>query len=195
MQLLKKRQEEKPKYKSPANQASSKIKEGNSESLEKISQLDLLKNLEQLNIEFKEFEKIREGIRKRISSITILIPRLEGQKDLLKKDIDNKKKEIKQSDRHFPELNHQKTDLLQSISQMQEKKKILEKKIALEQEKVKEIKGKIIKLTGERKKNEKIIKQKQDEVIKIEEQLKQINSVQEYGVDLVSTLVYASKKR
>jgi Asp/Glu/hydantoin racemase len=78
---------------------------------------------------------------------------------------------------------------------MQEKKKILEEKIVLEQDKVKEIKSKIVKFTGERKKNEKIIKQKQDEVIKIEGQLKQINSVQEYGVDLVSTLVYASKKR
>jgi chromosome segregation ATPase len=195
MQILKKRQEEKPKYKSPVNQVSSKIKEGNSEPLEKISQLDLLKSLEQINIEFKEFEKIREGIRKRISSITILIPRLKERKDLLQKDIDDKKKEIKQLDRHFPEINHQKTDRLQSISQMQEKKKILEEKIVLEQDKVKEIKSKIVKFTGERKKNEKIIKQKQDEVIKIEGQLKQINSVQEYGVDLVSTLVYASKKR
>jgi chromosome segregation ATPase len=195
MQILKKRQEEKPKYKSLVNQVSSNIREVNSEPVEKISQLDLLKSLEQINIEFKEFEKIREGIRKRISSITILIPRLKERKDLLQKDIDDKKKEIKQLDRHFPELNHQNTALLQSISQMQEKKKLLEEKIVLEQDKVKEIKGKIIRFTGEIKKNEKNIKQKQDEVIKIEEQLKQINSVQEYGVDLVSTLVYASKKR
>jgi chromosome segregation ATPase len=195
MQILKKRQEEKTKHESQVNQISIKIEKGNSEPVEEISQLDLLKSLDQLNSEFKEFEKIREGIRKRISSIAILLPRLNERKDLLQKDIDDKKKEIQQLERHIPELNHQNTDLLQSISQMQEKKTVLEEKIVLEQDKVKEIKGKIIKLTGGRKKNEKTIKQKQDEVSKIEEQIKQINSVQKYGIDLVSTLVYASKKR
>ena len=194
MQILKRRQDGKKNHDSQADQGSIGRGEGSSEPVEKMSQQDLLKNLDQLNREFKEFERIREGIRIRIASIAKLVKRFNERKDLLQKDIDEKRKGVQKLNQQVPKLNEQKENLLQSIQKTQEQKALLEKQIHLEQEKVSEVTDQITKLTNERLKTENISKQKQEDVSKIDEHIKQINSIQEYNIDFVSTLVYASKK-
>ena len=165
-----------------------------SKSVDEMSQQDLFKTLNQLNSEFKEFEKIREGISTRISLIAKLVPKLNERKEFLEKDIDKNLKGIQQLNLQVPTLNEEKENLLQSIRQTQEQKAFLENQIHLEQEKVSEVTGQITKLTNERLKIEKICRQKEEDVSKLKEHLIQIKSIQEYDVGFVSTLVYASKK-
>ena len=168
--------------------------EGSKSVVDEMSQQDLFKTLNQLNSEFKEFEKIREGISTRISLIAKLVPKLNERKEFLEKDIDKNLKGIQQLNLQVPTLNEEKENLLQSIRQTQEQKAFFEKQIHLEQEKVSKVTGQITKLTNERLKIEKICRQKEEDVSKLKEHLIQIKSIQEYDVGFVSTLVYESKK-
>ena len=164
-----------------------------SESVNDISQKDLLEGLEQLNEEFKEFEKIREGIKRRISSIVKLIPGLNEKKQLLQKDIDENRAGIQQLEGQFPAFDKQKEELLHSIPQKEAQKALLEKQIRLEEDKVKKIERLITTLTHERTKIKKSLQQNQAKMRKIDKQIEQIKTLQKYGVDLVSTVVYASQ--
>jgi chromosome segregation ATPase len=157
--------------------------------------LDLIDILAQLKSELKEFDKIKEGLRTKISSIAQMVPRLNERKEVLEKDVIEKRKVVHQINIQVPKLNEQKKNVLQDISQKKKKKELLEKQIHLEQEKVKEITDRITKLTTDRIRIDMIMQQKQEEISKIDGQIKRIKSIQEYDVDLVSTLVYASKKR
>ena len=147
------------------------------ESVEETSQQDLFDIVEQLDSEFKEFEKVREGIRTRISSIANLVPTLNERKERLQKEIDENLKGVQQLNRQVPKLNQQKEDLLQSIPHKQEKKAHLENQIHLNQEKVKEITGLLTKLSSERLKTEKISRHEQEEIAKIDDQINQIKSI------------------
>lgn len=190
MQLIRPRQEGETQHGALADQG-----DGSSKTAEAVSPPELLESLEQLNVQFKEFEKIREQIKTRIASLVQLVPGLNDRKQLLQHGIDEKRKQIQHLDRQFPGLNRQKEALLQSIPQKKGQKALLEKEIRQEQDKVKALKSLITKLTREKNKMEKTLQRKQDQMSKIDAQIQQIQSVQASGVDLVSTLVYASKKR
>ena len=62
-------------------------REGITTPVEETSLQDLFEILDQLKSELKDFEKIREGIGTRISSITKLIPGLDEKKAFLEKAI------------------------------------------------------------------------------------------------------------
>ena len=159
-------------------------KDGSKEPVEEMSQQDLFETLDQLKNEFKEFEKIREGIGTRITSIAKLVPKLNERKELLEKDIDEKRKEVEQITLQIPKLSEKKVGLRESIQQMQEQKEELEKYIHREQEGDKEITKLINELITKRWKIEEVIQPKQEDLSRIDEQIKQIMGLQKYGIEL-----------
>ena len=88
MQFLKKRRDDKTTPKSQVDQESIDQVEGGSEAIKAIPKQELLAHLDQLNSQFQEFEKTREGMRTIISSVTPLVPRLNENKNLLQKEMD-----------------------------------------------------------------------------------------------------------
>ena len=168
--------------------------EGRTASAEERSLPDLFESLDLLKSDLKEFTKIKEGIKVRLSSITQLVPRLNAQRELLEKDVAEKRKGFQQLNFQVPKLNEQKETLVESIAQKQKHKELLETSIHLEQEKVQEITIQISKLAYDRTEIEKSIHQKEEEISEIDGQIREIESIQEHGIDLISTLVYASKK-
>jgi len=159
-----------------------------------LPEADVLKNLGQLRRELKEFEKLRGGIRTTISSIEKLVPRLKENKDRLIKDMDEKRKGVEQLTQQIPQLNKQKTELLQSIEQKQEQKKLLETDIDAKQKEVEYLTNEIPKLKAQETKLLNRIQRNQKDLARINDQIKEVESIQKYGIDFVSALVYASQK-
>jgi len=159
-----------------------------------LPEADVLENLGQLRRELKEFEKLRGGIRTTISSIEKLVPRLKENKDRLIKDMDEKRKGVEQLTQQIPQLNKQKTELLQSIEQKQEQKKLLETDIDAKQKEVEYLTNEIPKLKAQETKLLNRIQRNQKDLARINDQIKEVESIQKYGIDFVSALVYASQK-
>jgi chromosome segregation ATPase len=159
-----------------------------------LPEADVLENLGQLRRELKEFEKIRGGIRTTISSIEKLVPRLKENKERLIKDMDEKRKGVEQLTQQLPQLNKQKTELLQSIEQKQEQKKLLETDIDAKQKEVEYLTNEIPKLKAQETKLLNRIQRNQKDLARINDQIKEVESIQKYGIDFVSALVYASQK-
>jgi chromosome segregation ATPase len=159
-----------------------------------LPEADVLENLGQLRRELKEFEKLRGGIRTTISSIEKLVPRLKENKERLIKDMDEKRKGVEQLTQQLPQLNKQKTELLQSIEQKQEQKKLLETDIDAKQKEVEYLTNEIPKLKAQETKLLNRIQRNQKDLARINDQIKEVESIQKYGIDFVSALVYASQK-
>jgi chromosome segregation ATPase len=159
-----------------------------------LPETDVLENLGQLRRELKEFEKLRGGIRTTISSIKKLVPRLKENKERLMKDMDEKRKGVEQLTQQIPQLNKQKTELLQTIEQKQEQKQLLENDIDAKQKEVEYLTNEIPKLKAQETTLLHRIQQNQKDLIQINDQINEVTSIQKYGIDFVSALVYASQK-
>jgi hypothetical protein len=155
---------------------------------------DIIKALEQLRNELSEYERIREGIKTRIESTSGLIPKLNEKKELLEKDISQKQQRIAEVTELLPKLEEEKESLQKGMQEKLEQKMILEKEIAEEKEKITEVTKIIPKLEKNKEDAQKGMKQNQEEILKLDKQINQIQSFQKYGLDLLSTLLYATKK-
>jgi hypothetical protein len=155
---------------------------------------DVIKALEQLKDELSEYERIREGIKTRIDTTSALIPKLNEKKELLEKDITQKQQKIDEATELLPKLEEEKESLQTGIKERIEEKIILEKEISEKRDKMAEVTKLIPKLERNNEDIQKTIKRNQEEIVKIDEQIKQIQDFQKYGLDLLSTLLYATKK-
>jgi chromosome segregation ATPase len=159
------------------------------------TEVEVFESLGQLRQELKEFSKIRGSIRTTIVSIEKLVPRLKERKARLAEDMDKKRSGVEQLTQKSLQLNKQKDDLLQSIKQKKEQKILLEHDIMESQKEVKQLTNEIPKLKAQETKLLHRIQQSQQDLTRITEQIKEIVSIQEYGIDFVSgALVYASQK-
>ena len=170
------------------------VEAGEKASEPDLKEADVLEDLGQLRSELKEFEKLRGGIRATISSIEKLVPRLKESKDRLVKDTDEKQKGVEHLTQKIPKLKKHKEELLQSIEQTQEQKRLLEEAIEERQREVEQLTKEIPKLKQQEKKLTQGIQQNQKNLTQINDQIKEIESIQKYGIDFVSALVYASQK-
>jgi len=155
---------------------------------------DIIEALEQLRNELSEYERIREGIKTRIESTSGLIPKLNERKELLEKGIIQKQQTIAEVTELLPKLEEEKERLQKGMQEKLEQKMLLEKEIAKEKEKIMEVTKLIPKLEKNKEDAQKGMKQNQEEILKLDEQINQIQSFQKYGLDLLSTLLYATKK-
>lgn len=150
--------------------------------------------LNNLRDELVEFEKIKKVITAKIETTSALIPQLNEKRELLAKQINEKEKQIAEIDGLIPKLEMKKQNLDNYIIRKKEDLELLEKEIKENQEKNDEINQLLPKLELNRKKVYETMNDRHKEVSKIEEQIEQIRGVQKYGVDLLSTLLYATKK-
>jgi chromosome segregation ATPase len=161
---------------------------------EVFEETDVLGILDQLKNELKDFEKIREGIRTKVESTSKLVPKLNERKELLEKEINEHGEKISEIVDLIPKLEGKKANLLEDMQRKKEEIELLEKEIQVYKEKISEISDLIPKLGNNRKRIQETMEQKKREISRIDTQINQILSVQKYGIDLVSTLVYANKK-
>jgi chromosome segregation ATPase len=161
---------------------------------EDFTEKDVFENLGQLRRELKEFEKLGEGIRATISSIERLVPRLKESKERLEKDIYTKRNGVEHLTQKIPELNRLKEELLQSIELKQDQKKLLENDIDERQKEVELLTKEVPKLKEQERDLLRRIQQNQEDLTRINDQIEEIVSIQEYGIDFVSALVFASQK-
>jgi chromosome segregation ATPase len=150
--------------------------------------------LNNLRDELVEFEKIKKVITTKIETTSALIPQLNEKRELLAKQINEKEKQIAEIEDLIPKLETKKQSSDSYILRRKEELELLEKEIREKQEKNEEINQLIPKLEHNRKKIHETMNEKHEEISKIEEQIEQIRDVQKYGVDLLSTLMYATKK-
>ena len=120
--LFKPKRNDKTIQVSQVDQGSIDSKARNSEAKEIRKQRDLLESLDQLNSEFTEFEKIREGLRVKIASFTQLAPRLTEGRIFLIKEIDETENDVQQLNREIHALNQLRETFLQNILKKQEQK-------------------------------------------------------------------------
>jgi chromosome segregation ATPase len=161
---------------------------------EDFTEKDVFENLGQLRRELKEFEKLRGGIRATISSIERLVPRLKESKERLEKDIYTKRNGVEHLTQKIPELNRHKKELLQSIELKQDQKKLLENDIDERQKKVELLTKEVPKLKEQEMNFLRRIQQNQEDLTRINDQIEEIVSIQKYGIDFISALVYSSQK-
>lgn len=159
-----------------------------------LPETDVFENLGQLKHELMEFEKLGERIRATISSIEKLIPRLKESKECLIKDTQERRKEVEYLSQKIPKLTGQKEELLQSIEQKQEQKKLLEKDIDERQKEVEHLTKEVPKLKEQERNHFQRIQQNQEDLTRTNDQIEEIVSLQKYGIDFVSGLVYTSQK-
>ena len=152
--------------------------------------------LEQLEKDTAEFPvKLETAVKEAITSTEKQKEKsFTFQKTILEKDVSEKQKDFQQLNQKLPKLKELKAELLQSIPQKQKQKDMLAKHISLEQEKVKSITNQISELTNHRMKIEILIKQQEEEISKIKDQLKQIQSIQKYSRDMDKTLTNTQGK-
>ena len=155
---------------------------------------DILDILKHLRDELKEFERIREAIRTKVESTSKLIPKLTERKELLEKDVKEHMERLAEISNIIPKLEQKRQSLVEEIERKKREIELLEKEINENQDKVSEITSLIPRLDQNMKNIQQIVDEKHKEIEKIEEQISQIVSIQKYGLDLVSTLVYADKK-
>jgi len=156
---------------------------------------DILGVLEQLRTELKEFERIREGIRTKVESTSKLVPQLNERKELLEKELQEHEQKIAEIADLIPKLEDRKENLRGDVQRKRHEIEILEKEIREHSDKISEISGLIPRLSNNKRKIQESMEQKQKEISRINEQINQILNVQKYGIDLVSTLLYANHKR
>ena len=159
-----------------------------------LTETDVFESLGQLKHELMEFEKLGKRIRATISSIEKLVPRLEESKECLEKDTYEKRKEVEHLTQKIPKLKKHKEELLQSIEQKQEQKKLLEKDIDERQMEVEQLTKEVPKLKEQERSHFRRIQRNQEDLTRINDQIEEIVSLQKYGIDFVSALVYASQK-
>jgi chromosome segregation ATPase len=155
---------------------------------------DILNMLDQLKDELKEFEKIKEGMREKVESTYELVPKLTEQQAALEKEIQEKEKQISEIGDLIPKLEDKKQNLESEISEILEEMEQQKKDIEEKRQKVSEIGTLIPKLDRNKRTIERTVEKSRYEISKTEEQIQQILSIQKYGVDLLSTLMYATKK-
>jgi len=176
------------------NQGELWVEAGTTDVADGLPETDVFENLGQLRRELKEFEKFRGGIRTTLTSIEKLVPRLNERKARLVKDIETKQREVEQLTQQLPQLTKQKTDLLQSIDQKQEQKKRLETEITERQRNVEQLTTQIPTLKAQETTLVHQIQRNQKDLTQINEHINEVESIQKYGIDFVSALVYASQK-
>jgi chromosome segregation ATPase len=152
--------------------------------------LNILSNLKE---ELAEFEKIKKVMTTKIEATSALIPQLTEKRELLLKQVNEKQRQITEIDELVPKLEEKKQNLDSYLSRRKEELELIEKDIHEKQEKNEEISQLIPKLQNNRKKIDETMKERNEEISKIDEQIEQIRHVQKYGVDLLSTLMYAKK--
>jgi len=155
---------------------------------------DIFNILNNLRDELAEFEKIKKGITAKIETTSSLIPQLNEKMELLTKQINEKEKQIAEIEELIPKLNVKKQDLDSYILSKKEEIELLEKEIQEKQVRSEEINQLIPKLERNRKKIHAVLNERREELSKVEEQIGQIHDIQKYGIDLLSTLMYATKK-
>jgi chromosome segregation ATPase len=154
-----------------------------------------IEKMEQLRRELKEFKEIRGGIRTTLSSIEKLVPKLKENKERLVKDLDEKRKEVEQLTQQIPKLKEHKAELLQSIEQKKEQKTLLEKEMEDRRKEVEQLTQEIPQREEEEKKLGQQITHNQMDLARINDQIKEVMRIQEYGIDFLSgMLVYATQK-
>lgn len=157
--------------------------------------LDVLKILENLKDELKEFENIREGIKKRIESTTELVPNLKEKREQLEQQNQQKNDQLQEIKDLIPKLRSKKDNLEAQVLKKQEEIQLLQKEIQEQNEKVQEIDKLVPKLERNKDVIDKTVQKNSVAIVRIDEQIKQIMSLKEYGVDLLSTLMYAKKRK
>jgi len=165
-----------------------------SQATDLSEETDILGVLEQLRTELKAFEKIREGIKTKVESTSKLVPQLNERKELLEKEIQEHEQRISEIADLLPKLEGRKENLREDVQRKRQEIEALEKEIREHSDKISEISGLIPKLSNNKRKIQESMELKQKEISRISEQITQILSVQKYGIDLVSTLVYANQK-
>jgi chromosome segregation ATPase len=155
---------------------------------------DIFNILNNLRDELAEFEKIKKGITAKIETTSSLIPQLTEKMELLTKQINEKEKQIAEIEELVPKLDTKKQDLESYILSKKEEIELLEREIQEKQVRSEEINQLIPKLERNRKKINTVLNERREELSKVEEQIGQINDIQKYGIDLLSTLMYATKK-
>jgi chromosome segregation ATPase len=148
---------------------------------------DVNKTLEQLKTILGEYERIREGIKTKIESISESIPKLDEKKEFLEKDIDQMQERITEVTELFPKLEDENESLQKDIQEKLEKKKLLEKEIVEKREKIKEIANLLPKLERNKEDAKKSMQHNREEILKIDVQIKQIQNFQKDGLDSLST--------
>jgi chromosome segregation ATPase len=148
---------------------------------------DVNKTVKQLKNILGEYERIREGLKTNIESISESIPKLDERKDFLKKDIDQMQERITEVTELFPKLEDENESLQKDIQEKLEKKKLLEKEIVEKREKIEEIANLLPNLERNKEDAKKSMQHNREEILKIDVQIKQIQNLQKDGLDSPST--------
>jgi chromosome segregation ATPase len=164
------------------------------DAADELTETEALDHLSQLQQELKEFEKLKGSIQTTISAIEKLVPHLKERKARLVKDMDTKRKGVEQLTQQRSHLTTQKAELLQRIQQTQEQKTRLDAEITERQADVERLTTQIPTLKAQETKLLQRIQRHQQDLTQIDEQITEVESIQKYGIDFVSALVYASQK-
>jgi len=148
---------------------------------------DINNTLGQLRNELREYEKIREELKTKIASTSELIPRLNEKKEFFKKDIDQMQQRIAEVTELFPKLEDENESLQKDIQEKFRIKMLLEQEITERRGKIEEIANLLPKLKRNKEITQKSMQHNQDEITKIDVQIKQIQEFQKYGSDLLNT--------
>jgi chromosome segregation ATPase len=154
---------------------------------------DLNNTLEQLRNELREYEGIREEIKTKITSTSELIPKLDERKGFLKKDIDQMQQRIVEVTELFPKLKNENESLQKDIQEKLRIKMLLEKEITERRGKIEEITNLLPKLKRNKEDTQKSMQHNQEEISKIDIQIKQIQEFQKYSLDLLNTPLYVTE--
>jgi hypothetical protein len=155
---------------------------------------DVIKTLEQLRKELREYERIRERIKAMIESTSGLIPELNERKELLEKDIDREQQRIAEVTELLPKLEDEKASLQRGMQEKIEQKMLIEKEITEKSVEIREITQLISKLLKNQEVIQKSLKQSQEDIQIIDERIKQIQNFQRYDLDSLNTLLHDIKK-
>jgi chromosome segregation ATPase len=148
---------------------------------------DVNKTVKQLKNILGEYERIREGLKTNIESISESIPKLDERKDFLEKDIVQMQERITEVTELFPKLEDENESLQKDIQEKLEKKKLLEKEIVEKREKIEEIANLLPKLERNKEDAKKSMQHNREEILKISVQIKQIQNLQKDSLDSPST--------
>ena len=148
---------------------------------------DVNKTVKQLKNILGEYERIREGLKTNIESISESIPKLDERKEFLKKDIDQMQERITEVTELFPKLEDENESLQKDIQEKLEKKKLLEKEIVEKREKIEEIANLLPNIERNKEDAKKSMQHNREEILKIDVQIKQIQNLQKDGLDSPST--------
>jgi len=149
--------------------------------------------LDQLRNELREYERIREEIKTKIASTSELIPKLDERKEFLEKDINQMQQRITEVTELFPKLEDENESLQKDIQEKLRIKILLEKEITERRGKIEEIANLLPKLKRNKEDTQKSMQHNQEEISKIDVQIKQIQNFQKYGLNLLNTSLYVTE--